>query len=103
MRIALMCAEKDPLQCHRTILVSRHLVEQGVDVLHILADGGIESHADVMRRLRGAWHPGSGSCSCRPRRWTPTPIGDRASGSRTSGQAGSGRRAESKAMMRVIL
>jgi uncharacterized protein (DUF488 family) len=52
MRIALMCAKRDPLQCHRTILVSRHLVEQGVEVRHILADGGIESHADALRRLK---------------------------------------------------
>ena len=52
MRIALMCAEWDPLQCHRTILVSRHLVEQGVDVLHILADEVIKRHADALRRLK---------------------------------------------------
>jgi uncharacterized protein (DUF488 family) len=52
MSIALMCAERDPLQCHRAILVSRYLVEQGVDVRHILADGGIESHADALRRLK---------------------------------------------------
>jgi uncharacterized protein (DUF488 family) len=52
MRIALMCAERDPLQCHRTILVSRYLVEQGVEVRHILADGGIESHSDALRRLK---------------------------------------------------
>ena len=50
-RIALMCAERDPLQCHRTILVSRHLVAGGLAVQHITGDGQLESHADVMRRL----------------------------------------------------
>jgi uncharacterized protein (DUF488 family) len=50
-RIALMCAEKDPLDCHRTILVSRKLAEQGVSVSHILADGSIESHDEAMSRL----------------------------------------------------
>ena len=50
-RIALMCAEKDPLDCHRTILVARKLVEQGLTVKHILADGGIESHEEVLDRL----------------------------------------------------
>ena len=29
MSIALMCAEKDPLECHRTILVARELVSSG--------------------------------------------------------------------------
>jgi uncharacterized protein (DUF488 family) len=50
-RIALMCAEKEPLDCHRTILVSRKLAEQGVCVTHILADGTVESHDHAMSRL----------------------------------------------------
>lgn len=50
-RVALMCAEKDPLQCHRTILVSRHLVVEGMDVCHILADGTVEPHEKSIDRL----------------------------------------------------
>ncbi len=50
-RIALMCAEKDPLDCHRTVLVARNLVDEGVDVDHILADGSVESHEEAMLRL----------------------------------------------------
>ena len=50
-RIALMCAEKEPLECHRTILVARALVEQRVAVEHILADGRLETHDDAMERL----------------------------------------------------
>jgi uncharacterized protein (DUF488 family) len=42
-RIALLCAEKEPLDCHRTILVARALTERGVAVEHILADGRLES------------------------------------------------------------
>ena len=49
--IALMCAEKDPLDCHRTILVARELVETGSDVAHILANGQVESHRAAMARL----------------------------------------------------
>lgn len=49
--IALMCAEKDPLECHRTILVARALVESGVEVAHILADGSLEPHEVTMSRL----------------------------------------------------
>jgi len=50
-RITLMCAEKEPLDCHRTILVARALTELGVAVQHILADGRLESHDATMERL----------------------------------------------------
>ena len=50
-RIALMCTEKKPLECHRTLLVARILSERGVVVEHILADGRIENHSAVMDRL----------------------------------------------------
>src|SRR5690348_7620224 len=36
--IAMMCAEKEPLECHRTILVSRYLDAMGLQVRHILND-----------------------------------------------------------------
>lgn len=50
-RIALMCAEKEPLECHRTLLVARALDELGVPIRHILADGRIEAHGETMLRL----------------------------------------------------
>lgn len=50
-RIALMCAEKDPLVCHRAILVSRHLLARGLVVQHILEDGSLQSHDEVVSRL----------------------------------------------------
>ena len=50
-RIALMCAEKEPLDCHRTILVARYIVAQGMEVRHILGDGRLEEHAALMTRL----------------------------------------------------
>lgn len=50
-RMALMCAEKDPIDCHRTILVGRELLRRGVDVAHILADGRLEPHEETMGRL----------------------------------------------------
>ena len=49
--IVLMCAEEDPLNCHRTILVARELVKKGLDVGHILADGRVEPHDMVIKRL----------------------------------------------------
>jgi uncharacterized protein (DUF488 family) len=51
MRIAVMCAEKDPLECHRCILVSPHLRDRGLRVLHILTDGSLESHEEAEKRL----------------------------------------------------
>jgi uncharacterized protein (DUF488 family) len=50
-RVALLCAEKEPLDCHRTILIARRLVEQGIAVKHILADGGVEDHRRTVERL----------------------------------------------------
>jgi len=50
-RIALMCAEKDPLECHRTILVSRYLEAFNTTVEHILGDGSLESQKKALSRL----------------------------------------------------
>ena len=50
-RVALMCAEKEPLHCHRTLLIGHELDECGVDVAHILPDGRLEPHASAMTRL----------------------------------------------------
>jgi uncharacterized protein (DUF488 family) len=50
-RVALMCAEKDPLDCHRTILVARHLADEGMSVKHILANGRVEDHEQAIERL----------------------------------------------------
>ena len=35
-KIALMCAEKDPLNCHRALLIAPELLRQGMQVAHIL-------------------------------------------------------------------
>jgi uncharacterized protein (DUF488 family) len=50
-RIAIMCAEREPLECHRTILVARELEKVGVPVTHILQDGSLEPHGQAMQRL----------------------------------------------------
>ena len=51
-RISLMCSEKDPLTCHRTILVGRTLISRGLPELsHILEDGSIETHDAAVSRL----------------------------------------------------
>ncbi len=50
-RIALMCAEKEPLECHRTLLVAQELVAQSVTVQHILSNGRLEAHEATLERL----------------------------------------------------
>lgn len=54
-RIALMCSEKEPLECHRTLLVAHNLAQWGVAVQHILAEGNLESHDETMNRLLGVF------------------------------------------------
>jgi uncharacterized protein (DUF488 family) len=50
-RLAMMCAEKDPIMCHRTILVCRHLRSKNMVIKHILEDGSIEDNSDSEKRL----------------------------------------------------
>ena len=56
-RITLMCAEKEPLDCHRTLLVAPELVAVGVDVVHILDGGELETHQKTMERLLAQLNP----------------------------------------------
>jgi len=49
--VCLMCAEKEPLDCHRTVLVSRRLAERGAAIEHLLADGSTRPHAEIEEKL----------------------------------------------------
>ena len=51
MKVALMCSEKDPLTCHRSILIARVAKETFCDIHHILEDGSIETHEESEKRL----------------------------------------------------
>ncbi|MGC1484131.1 MAG: DUF488 domain-containing protein [Candidatus Acidiferrum sp.] len=48
---ALMCAEEDPLQCHRFLMIGPSLVERGVTPLHIRRGRELESQRDAEDRL----------------------------------------------------
>jgi len=50
-RIALLCAEKDPLTCHRAILVGRLLAVGGYPMTHLSADGSEEDQESLETRL----------------------------------------------------
>lgn len=49
--LALMCAEKDPMTCHRSILICRNLRGQGIDIRHIIDHETTETQADLEKRL----------------------------------------------------
>jgi len=50
-RIALMCAEREPLECHRTLLVARRFCESGMTVGHIHGNGSLEDHRQLESRM----------------------------------------------------
>jgi uncharacterized protein (DUF488 family) len=50
-RLALMCAEKDPIDCHRAVLVSRELARAGARIFHIDAAGALQSQPELEARL----------------------------------------------------
>jgi uncharacterized protein (DUF488 family) len=49
--ICLMCAEKDPVNCHRTILICRNLKDNLINIKHILSDGTLEDHSQLEIRM----------------------------------------------------
>jgi uncharacterized protein (DUF488 family) len=53
-RVALMCAERDPLDCHRAVLVCPALAARGFSAQHIREDGRLESRAELEARLLDA-------------------------------------------------
>ena len=53
----LLCAEKDPIVCHRAILIGRNLHEAGAEVKHIMAEGEIQTQKDIEKRLLDMFFP----------------------------------------------
>ena len=51
VRICLMCAEREPLDCHRCLLVAPALAQHGLRIGHILADGSVMAHEAIEQRL----------------------------------------------------
>jgi len=50
-KLALMCSEQDPLDCHRCLLVGRALAERGVAVRHILPDNATITQDEIEAEL----------------------------------------------------
>jgi uncharacterized protein (DUF488 family) len=91
-RVCLMCAEREPIDCHRCLLVARAFAERGVAIGHVLADATIEPHgqteerllalagapadlfADRAQRLAAAYARRAGSAAYRRKRDATTPL-----------------------------
>lgn len=56
-KIALMCTEKDPFDCHRAIMVSKGLKDNGFNVKHILSDNTIQTQEKIEERLLDKYYP----------------------------------------------
>lgn len=60
-KVAIMCSESDPSQCHRSKLIGRELLsEHNIEMYHIIAPNQIKSEEDIITELtNGAWDPHS--------------------------------------------
>jgi len=56
-KFALMCAEKDPSRCHRTILVARAFHDAGYKIIHLLPNNEIMTQEDVEYQLVDKYFP----------------------------------------------
>jgi uncharacterized protein (DUF488 family) len=53
-RVAMLCAEEDPLDCHRGLMITPALKERGAAPLHIRRGGVVETTARFEQRLQDA-------------------------------------------------
>ncbi len=51
--LALVCAEEDPLRCHRRGLLTAPLIARGAEIRHIRKTGDVETETAVSARERG--------------------------------------------------
>ncbi|MDE6585515.1 MAG: DUF488 domain-containing protein [Clostridia bacterium] len=56
-KFVLMCAEKDPITCHRTILVAKAFYERGCHIIHILPNHKEKTQKDIERELLDKYFP----------------------------------------------
>jgi uncharacterized protein (DUF488 family) len=48
-RVAILCSCEHPIHCHRRLLIGRVLEQRGVQALHILSDGTLQTEAELQR------------------------------------------------------
>lgn len=52
-RVALLCSEENPSDCHRRLLIGHVLFGEGIDVLHIRRDGQVQSEQEMRSEEAG--------------------------------------------------
>ena len=55
--IVFLCAEKDPCECHRAILVAKAFYDRGHEVIHIIPDGETITQHDIETTLVNRFFP----------------------------------------------
>ena len=55
----LMCAEKDPIMCHRAIMVARGMKNFNFGIKHIMPDESIQTQEELEERLLNIYYPNS--------------------------------------------
>jgi uncharacterized protein (DUF488 family) len=53
-RLALVCAEEDPMRCHRRFLLTPPLMQRGLQILHLRGDGRMEPESAILERQASA-------------------------------------------------
>ena len=56
-KVALMCAEKKPIDCHRTILIARAFYEKGYEVVHICPENILLTQDEIHTQLLDCYFP----------------------------------------------
>ena len=90
-RLCLMCSEREPLDCHRCLLVGRTLAKLGCKISHILGDGSVEPIPPPKSACSPACGPApAATCSATANRAWPRPIAAAPTGSPPGCPTGSG-------------
>ena len=53
LRVAIMCSETDPKECHRSKLIGRELLKYGIDINHIIKENNFKTQSELNRELFG--------------------------------------------------
>lgn len=53
-RLTLVCAEEDPMRCHRRFLLTPPLMQRGLEILHLRGDGRVEPESVLLERQASA-------------------------------------------------
>jgi hypothetical protein len=59
-RVAMLCSEEDPMDCHRGLLIAPAMKERGLPAIHVRGDGSLESQSDFEARLIDTTGVGAG-------------------------------------------